>query len=60
MKNNGLGDNLFAWQIRQNSKGRLFLLCSRGLRNNEVVDGAIYFSDNNAGNLDQANSAKRH
>ena len=50
MKNSGLGDNLFAWQLRQNIKGRLFLLCSRGLRNNEVVDGAIYYSDNNAGN----------
>ena len=47
-KNNGLGDNLFAWQIRQNAKGRLFVLCSRGQRNGQIVDGAIYFSDNNA------------
>ena len=47
-KNNGLGDNLFAWQIRQNAKGRLFVLCSRGHRNGQEVDGAIFFSDNNA------------
>ena len=47
-KNNGLSDNLFAWQIRQNAKGRLFLLCSRGQRAGQTVNGAIYFSDNNA------------
>jgi photosystem II stability/assembly factor-like uncharacterized protein len=47
-KNNGLSTNLFAWQIRQNSKGRLFVLCARGKRNNETVDGAIYYSDDNA------------
>ena len=47
-KNKGLGDNLFEWQIRQNSIGRLFLLSPRGQRNGQVVDGAIYFSDNNA------------
>ena len=47
-KNNGLGDNLFAWQIRKNSKGRLFVLFSRGQRESKTVDGAIYFSDNNA------------
>jgi photosystem II stability/assembly factor-like uncharacterized protein len=45
----GLGDNLFAWQIQQNSEGRLFLLCSRGSRKGDVVDGLIYFSDDHAG-----------
>jgi photosystem II stability/assembly factor-like uncharacterized protein len=47
--NMGLGDNLFAWEVRQNSEGRLFLLCARGQRNGETVDGVIYFSDDNAG-----------
>jgi photosystem II stability/assembly factor-like uncharacterized protein len=47
--NVGLGDNLFAWELRQNSKGRLFVLCARGERNGETVDGTIYFSDDDAG-----------
>ncbi len=51
--NAGLGDNLFAWEVRQNSEGRLFLLCARGERNGETVDGAIYFSDDNAGSWKQ-------
>ncbi|KPL12490.1 MAG: hypothetical protein AMS26_17475 [Bacteroides sp. SM23_62] len=46
--NMGLGNNLFAWEVRQNSEGRLFVLFARGERNSETVDGAIYFSDNNA------------
>jgi len=45
----GLSDNLFAWELRQNSKGRLFLLCARGTRDGKTVDGVIYFSDDNAG-----------
>ena len=51
--NVGLGDNLFAWEVRQNSSGRLFLLCARGERNGETVDGTIYFSDDNAGSWKQ-------
>ncbi len=43
--NVGLGDNLFAWEVRQNAEGRLFLLCARGERNRETVDGVIYYSD---------------
>ncbi len=46
--NSGLGDNLFAWQVQQNSNGRLFLLCARGKRKEEAVDGVIYYSDNQA------------
>ncbi len=46
--NAGLGNNLFAWEVRQNSQGRLFLLCARGSRKEEMVDGAIYFSDDKA------------
>jgi photosystem II stability/assembly factor-like uncharacterized protein len=50
--NDGLGSNLFAWQIRKNSKGRLFALFSRGLSGGKVVDGAIYYSDNKASSWD--------
>ena len=46
--NKGFGDNLFAWQVRQNSDGRLFALFARGLRNEETIEGAIYFSDDGA------------
>jgi photosystem II stability/assembly factor-like uncharacterized protein len=46
--NNGLGDNLFAWQIRRNQEGRLFVLCSRGERHGEKVDGVVYYSDDEA------------
>jgi photosystem II stability/assembly factor-like uncharacterized protein len=46
--NNGFGDNLFAWQVRRNSDGRLFALFSRGKRNDQTVDGAVYYSDDNA------------
>jgi len=51
--NVGLGDNLFAWEVRQNSRGRLFLLCARGERNGKTVDGRIYFSENDAGSWKQ-------
>jgi photosystem II stability/assembly factor-like uncharacterized protein len=46
--NQGLGENLFAWQIRRNAAGRLFVVCARGLNNNTVVDGVIYYSDDQA------------
>jgi photosystem II stability/assembly factor-like uncharacterized protein len=46
--NNGLGNNLFAWQLRQNSKGRLFVLFARGKSQGKVVDGAVYYSDDQA------------
>jgi photosystem II stability/assembly factor-like uncharacterized protein len=48
--NKDLGENLFAWQVRQNSNGRLYALFARGLRNEKTVDGEIYFSDNAGGN----------
>jgi photosystem II stability/assembly factor-like uncharacterized protein len=47
--NMGLANNLFAWEVRRNSEGRLFLLCARGERKGETVNGAIYFSDDEAG-----------
>jgi photosystem II stability/assembly factor-like uncharacterized protein len=48
--NNGLGDNRYAWQIRQNPHGRLFALFARGERNGKTIDGTIYFSDDKAAN----------
>ena len=47
--NNGLDKPMFAWQLRMNSKGRIFVLFARGLKNDKTVDGAIYYSDDNAG-----------
>jgi photosystem II stability/assembly factor-like uncharacterized protein len=46
--NKGLGSNLFAWQLRQDAKGRLFSLFARGLSHEKTVDGEIYFSDDKA------------
>ncbi len=46
--NKGLGENLFAWELRRNSKGRLFALFARGQKEDKTIDGAIYFSDDNA------------
>ena len=40
----GLGDNRYAWQLRRAGKD-LFLLCVRGWRGDEVVDGALYKSE---------------
>lgn len=48
LANNGFGDNLYAWELRQNPDGRLFTVFSRGRRNFETVGGAIYFSDDKA------------
>lgn len=46
--NNGFGKNLFAWQLRQNSRGRLFALFARGESAGKTVDGAVYYSDDKA------------
>ena len=54
--NQGLGDNRYAWKIRRNSNGRLFLLLTRGRRFKDTggrpsmttVDGALYSSDDQA------------
>ncbi len=46
--NNGLGNNLFAWQIRIDSRRRLYALFARGERKNITVDGCVYYSDNGA------------
>jgi photosystem II stability/assembly factor-like uncharacterized protein len=46
--NKGLGDNLFAWQLRLDSRGRLYALFARGERKNVSVDGVLYYSDNGA------------
>ncbi|MBN2287722.1 MAG: hypothetical protein JXQ83_00220 [Candidatus Glassbacteria bacterium] len=47
--NRGLGDNRYAWKVRRNSRGRLFLLLSRGRREGGTVDGELYSSDDRAG-----------
>ncbi|MEA2062883.1 MAG: hypothetical protein U9P14_04220, partial [Gemmatimonadota bacterium] len=46
--NGGLGKNLYAWQMRRNSAGRLFVLLARGRREGGTVDGELYFSDDKA------------
>jgi hypothetical protein len=51
--NNGLGENLFAWELRRNSKGRLFALFARGQKEDKTIDGGIYFSDDHAENWKQ-------
>ncbi|OGG02817.1 MAG: hypothetical protein A3F83_06950 [Candidatus Glassbacteria bacterium RIFCSPLOWO2_12_FULL_58_11] len=40
--NEGLGTNLYAWKIRRNPSGRLFLLLARGRRSSGTVPGALY------------------
>ena len=51
--NNGLGENLFAWQLQHVSTGRLFVLFSRGKRKGRTVNGAIYYSDDQAAGWNQ-------
>jgi photosystem II stability/assembly factor-like uncharacterized protein len=53
ISNKGLGNNLFTWQLRQNSSDRLFALFSRGQRGGETVDGVIYYSDDQADSWNQ-------
>jgi photosystem II stability/assembly factor-like uncharacterized protein len=43
----GLKDNRYAWEIRQNGK-RIYLLCVRGWRGENSVDGVLYYSDDKA------------
>jgi photosystem II stability/assembly factor-like uncharacterized protein len=43
--NQGMGTNRFAWQLRMNAEGRLFMLAPRGSDKGKPVDGAIYYSD---------------
>lgn len=47
--NQGLGDNRFAWQLRRNSAGRIYVLSARGSRTDGTpVAGTIYYTDNGA------------
>lgn len=48
LKNNGLtgNPNLFAWELRKGINGRIWLLCTRGLKKEKVIDGILYYSDN--------------
>lgn len=45
----GLGNNSYAWQLRR-AGNKLFLLCVRGWRGEEIVDGALYKSEDGAMN----------
>jgi photosystem II stability/assembly factor-like uncharacterized protein len=47
-KNEGLGNNLFAWELRRSSQGRIFALFARGLKGTNTIDGEIYYSDDKA------------
>ncbi|MBV2247275.1 MAG: hypothetical protein KUL83_08940 [Lentimicrobium sp.] len=51
--NKGIENNLFAWQLRQNSGGRLFALFTRGSSEGKVIGGEIYYSDNKAASWKQ-------
>ena len=53
LTNKGFGSNLFAWQLRQNLNGRLFVLFPRGEAKGKTVDGAIYYSDDKAASWKQ-------
>lgn len=46
--NTGLGSNRYAWQLRRNANGRIFILMTRGKPGNNTVAGAVYFSDDDA------------
>lgn len=48
--NTGLENNRYAWQLRRNANGRLFVLMTRGNLGNKTVDGELYFSDDHAKN----------
>jgi photosystem II stability/assembly factor-like uncharacterized protein len=47
-KNEGFGDNLFAWELRRSAKGRIFALFARGQKDTTTIDGEIYYSDDKA------------
>ena len=47
-KNEGLGNNLFAWELRRSPKGKIFALLARGQRGASTIDGEIYYSDDKA------------
>jgi photosystem II stability/assembly factor-like uncharacterized protein len=49
----GLKDNRYAWEIRQNGK-RIYLMCVRGWRGENSVDGSLYYSDDKAGTWNEA------
>lgn len=42
LKNNGISGNLNAWRLVMLPDGTLYLLVARGLRNKQVIDGAVY------------------
>jgi hypothetical protein len=49
----GLKDNRYGWEIRMAGK-RIYLLCVRGWRGEKIIDGMLYYSDDNAENWNEA------
>jgi len=49
----GLKDNRYAWEIRQ-AGTKIYLLCVRGWRGEDSVDGIIYYSDDKGDNWKEA------
>ncbi len=49
----GLKDNKYAWELRM-AGNRIYLLCVRGWRGEEEIDGELYFSDDKAVTWQQA------
>jgi len=49
----GLGTNRNAWRLVLLPDGTLYLLVARGLKNGQVIDGALYRSSNSAGSWEK-------
>jgi len=50
---NGLKNNRYGWELRLTGK-RIFLLCVRGWKGEDVIDGVLYYSDDEAGSWQEA------
>jgi photosystem II stability/assembly factor-like uncharacterized protein len=50
---NGLKDNRYGWELRMVGR-RIYLLCVRGWRGENSVDGILYYSDDKAENWQEA------
>ena len=49
----GLKNNRYGWELRFAGK-RIYLLCVRGWRGEEVIEGMLYYSDNQAATWQEA------
>jgi photosystem II stability/assembly factor-like uncharacterized protein len=48
----GLKDNKYGWELRM-AGSRIYLLCVRGWRGDKIIDGMLYYSDDQAANWQQ-------